>query len=114
MESEEERAEPHEETLPPERSWRGKCARGILSACLLLLFCFGVLEGLLFLLGVRPAWEESDPTAGYGRGIPLFVERKQGGETTLVTAPNKLPFFNKQEFPKRKPPKTRRVSRTPL
>jgi len=69
-----------------------------------------VLEGVLALFGVRPELEENDPSVGFSSQTPLFVEqRNPDGQVLLVTARNRLDFFNPQQFPKDKGAGTFRV-----
>lgn len=65
---------------------------------------FGVLEGMLALARVRPVIETEDPYVGFVTNIPLYVEERQPDSSVLlVTAKNKLAYFNMQSFPKAKP-----------
>jgi len=71
---------------------------------------FGILEGVLALAGVKPALRSEDPFVGFVPGIPLFVEQTDAdGRQVLVTAENKLVFFNRQSFPRDKGPGTYRI-----
>jgi len=71
---------------------------------------FGILEGVLALAGVKPALRSEDPFVGFVPGIPLFVEQTDAdGRQILVTAENKLVFFNRQSFPRDKAPATYRI-----
>lgn len=86
-------------------AWK-KCLFAI-AACLLVLL---LTEGLLALLGVKPALFERDPYVGFSSYIPLFVrDPEPGNSDTLVTAPNKRRIFNLQRFTARKPPGTFRI-----
>ncbi len=74
-----------------------------------LLF-FAVLEGGLALLGVEPAVDLRDPFVGFAGSSPVFVPDSNSGDAPrMVTAPNKLAWFNQQSFSSRKPAGTRRV-----
>ena len=64
-------------------------------ATLATLLFFGLLEGVLALIGVRPLLYSEDPHVGFSSHVPLFVE---GSANTLVTAPNKIRWFNDQRF----------------
>ncbi|MFC1523367.1 tetratricopeptide repeat protein [Thermodesulfobacteriota bacterium] len=75
-----------------------------------LIFClfFGSIELLLFLSGFSPALSDRDPYVGFAENIPLFIEEtRDDGTRVMKTAPNKLSFFNYQEFPREKGPKYR-------
>ncbi|MDX2480842.1 MAG: tetratricopeptide repeat protein [Desulfuromusa sp.] len=64
---------------------------------------FGLLEGGLALLGVKPVIQTEDPFVGFASNIPLFVpSQRQDGHQLMVTAANKLSWFNSQSFPKNK------------
>ena len=71
---------------------------------------FVSLELILAACGVRPvAWSE-DPYVGFSFVLPLFVEQRDAdGRAVMVTAPNKLRYFNPQQFPKDKAPGTFRM-----
>ncbi|MBI4600783.1 MAG: tetratricopeptide repeat protein [Planctomycetes bacterium] len=62
-------------------------------------------------LGVRPIVYDEDPYVGFSSRVPLFVEieRRDGGGSAMVTARNKLEWFNLQIFPRQKPAGTFRV-----
>ena len=71
---------------------------------------FLLLELGLALFGVRPVLYAEDPYVGFTARIPLFVrETDRNGETILVTASNKVRFFNPQQFPAKKPRDTCRI-----
>ncbi len=71
---------------------------------------FLVLELVLAASGVRPILYDEDPYVGFSSRIPLFVEQNRpDGQTSLVTAKNKLEWFQPQEFLKDKPAETFRV-----
>ena len=59
-------------------------------------------------IGVKPLSYEEDPYVGFSSQIPLFISN-EGNEELLVTARNKLAYFNKQEFSRTKPENTTRV-----
>jgi tetratricopeptide (TPR) repeat protein len=76
----------------------------------LLILSFGLLELVLAVVGVRPESTESDPYAGFSSNYPLFVEQSDSaGQSLMVTAKNRLEFFNPQQFPRVKPPGTFRL-----
>ncbi|MDA7934850.1 hypothetical protein N9B65_07395, partial [Akkermansiaceae bacterium] len=87
-------------TLP---LWK-KLAFSVLS---LSLF-FGLIEVILMAIGVKPLSYEKDPYVGFSSQIPLFISQ-ENSEEMLVTARNKLAYFNKQEFSREKPDDTTRV-----
>ena len=64
---------------------------------------FVALEVVLAAFGVRPVLYSDDPYVGFAANIPLFVEQATpDGKVQMVTAPNKIGWFNKQSFPKKK------------
>ena len=71
---------------------------------------FVLLEILLALGGVEPVLYAEDPYVGFAGNIPLLVEEKAAdGQVHMVTAPNKIKWFNKQRFLKKKPLGTYRI-----
>ncbi len=71
---------------------------------------FVLLEILLALWGVEPVLYAEDPYVGFAGNIPLLVEQKAAdGQVYMVTAPNKIKWFNKQRFLKQKPQGTYRI-----
>lgn len=71
---------------------------------------FLVLEGGLALLGVRSTLKTEDPFVGFASNVPLFVPSPAPGQGQLmVTAQNKLNYFNMQSFPREKPKNTYRI-----
>ena len=68
------------------------------------------LELALAALGVRPVASLQDPYVGFSSVLPLFVEQRgPDGRAWMVTARNKVRFFNPQQFPRDKAPGTVRV-----
>ena len=64
------------------------------------------VEGVLAICGVAPMRFEEDPYVGFAGQYPLFIEERDvdGAPTPyMVTAPNKLTYFNHQRFLKKKP-----------
>src|SRR2546426_9787164 len=58
-----------------------------------------LLELVLLLWGVQPILYNEDPYVGFSSLVPLFVEETgPDGNAYLVTAKNKLRFFNLQRF----------------
>ena len=81
-----------------------------LFSTLVLVIFFGLVELVLFLAGVKTLLYEEDPYVGFSSQIPLYVEQGGGDRgVRMVTARNKLRFFNKQEFAKRKEDDVTRV-----
>ncbi|MBI1357388.1 MAG: tetratricopeptide repeat protein [Acidobacteria bacterium] len=76
-----------------------------LFAAVAFLGFFGLLEGTLAVLGVRPRLAFDDPYVGFAKTIPLFV--RQGDE--YVSSPAKAGWFNLQRFPVKKPEGTFRI-----
>jgi len=71
---------------------------------------FGLLELTLLALRVEPASRQSDPFVGFSGQSRLFTERESAsGQPILVTAENRLPWFNRQSFPRDKPPGAYRI-----
>jgi tetratricopeptide (TPR) repeat protein len=71
---------------------------------------FGMLEGGLALLGVKPISQTDDPFVGFASNVPLFVPAKGSeGRRIMHTAPNKTTKFNNQEFVLEKTPGTYRI-----
>ena len=69
---------------------------------LTLVVFFGLVELALYVVGVKPLSYEEDPYVGFASQIPLFVEQEGDAGAQMVTARNKLRFFNRQQFAKRK------------
>ena len=78
----------------------------MLFAVLTTVSFFVVVEGILSAFDVRPQLYDDDPYVGFASNVPLFIEGKGG---KMVTAPNKVRWFNGQEFAKRKPKGTTRI-----
>ncbi len=73
---------------------------------------FALVELALVAVGVQPVLYTDDPYVGFSSRIPLFVEGKPVGDSKsveMVTAANKLPWFNEQSFPREKPSSTYRI-----
>jgi len=81
----------------------------LLPIAAIVIFVF-LLEGSLALFGIKPALTTEDPFVGFASNVPLFVPRPSlGGGKQMVTADNKLNFFNQQSFPLKKSPDTYRI-----
>ncbi len=90
---------------PPARPWRA----ALMAVTAIVLF-FGLLEGLLAILGVQPGLRGEDPFVGFAGRVRVFVEeRGDDARPVLSTAANKLRFFNPQRFPRDKAPGTYRI-----
>ncbi len=87
----------------PEYPWWKKLVFGALAVALF----FGFLEGLFYLCGVTPLLYGEDPYLGFSGTTPLFVAVEETGR--METAANKLRWFNRQSFLKRKAPGTIRI-----
>ena len=95
---------------PPPRRRRLPIWKLLVFAAATALLFFGLLEGGLALLRVRPIVETEDPYVGFVSNLPLYVEEEQpDGTRLMVTARNKLAYFNPQKFSRRKPPGTFRI-----
>jgi len=72
----------------------------ILMSALVFVCFFGLLEGLLAVLGIQPRMYSEDPYVGFSSHSPLFVRAQdtEGNEIYRV-ADEKLRLFNQQEFP---------------
>ena len=82
----------------------------VLFASLTFVVILALTELILAALGVRPALSTADPYVGFSAYVPLFIEeRGDDGRSWMVTAENKLPWFNEQRFPLEKPADTVRV-----
>jgi tetratricopeptide (TPR) repeat protein len=77
----------------------------MLFAILATLAFYLLLEFVLLVIGVTPASQQSDPTAGFNKHSRLFTESQKSvsNVTTVETAKNRLNFFNYQSFPRDKP-----------
>ncbi|MBI2435897.1 MAG: tetratricopeptide repeat protein [Candidatus Hydrogenedentes bacterium] len=88
----------------------GSRLKYILFLAVVLASLFVAVEAALWLAGVAPAADNSDPFVGFAGYAPLFVPGiGADGAATPVTAESKLPFFNRQEFPAQKAPGTFRI-----
>ena len=85
--------------------------KSILFATVLTCAGLAALEGVLSLLGVRPAVVERDPYVGFASRVPLFVADgvDRAGRQIMRTAENKKRFFNDQSFVQPKPNGTYRI-----
>ena len=82
----------------------------LLFAAITVAALFAVVEIMLMALGVRPVLFDEDPYVGFSSYIPLFVEQADpNGNRLMVTAENKLRFFNPQQFAAKKQTDTYRI-----
>jgi tetratricopeptide (TPR) repeat protein len=84
--------------------------QAVVTSLVALVVFFGLLEGVLVLVGVEPALRSGDPFVGFVSNAPLFAEQTDpDGRSILTTARNKLSLFNAQQFPREKAPGTTRI-----
>lgn len=78
--------------------------RKLLYGALTTAVFFGLLELTLLTLGVDLASQQADPWVGFSGQSPLFVPSESlSGQPVLVTAENRLAWFNQQSFLRDKP-----------
>jgi tetratricopeptide (TPR) repeat protein len=83
--------------------------KSLFGAIVTFLF-LGTFELLLIAVGVEVKSKTEDPWVGFSSYAPLLTERKnQQGESVLVTAENKLTWFNRIEFKPKKSDNTYRI-----
>lgn len=84
--------------------------RKLLYGAVTTLTFFGLLELTLLAFRIVPASEQVDPFVSFSGQSRLFTETKTAsGEPVLVTAENRLPWFNRQSFLRDKPPDGYRI-----
>ena len=83
--------------------------RKVIYAFIPLVLFWGMAEGLLALVGVRPENLDEDPFVGFSKSSPLMMEINASTGPRMVTKPNKLIWFNRQLFDKKKTPQTKRI-----
>ena len=82
----------------------------LLFAIITVVILFAAVEIVLLAVGVRTVLYDEDPYVGFSSHIPLFVEQTDpNGNKIMVTARNKLQFFNKQQFTSKKSAGTYRI-----
>jgi len=82
----------------------------LLFAIITVAILFAAVEVVLLICGVRPVLYDEDPYVGFSSHIPLFVEQTDpDGKKIMVTARNKLKFFNEQQFAPKKSAGTYRI-----
>ena len=85
-------------------------SKSIYFTFIIVTIFFGGLEIVLALIGVHPILLTEDPLVGFSGNVPLYIEEHHSdGSIILKTANNKLNYFNYQEFPKEKDPKSYRI-----
>ncbi len=71
----------------------------LLFTTIIVCMFFVIAELVLAILGVTPVSYEKDPYVGFSSYIPLFTEQlSPDGKSYMVTAKNKLEYFNPQRF----------------
>jgi tetratricopeptide (TPR) repeat protein len=89
---------------PAKTTHRLSRSRKLLFASVTTVASFGLLELVLWVSGVQPAWVTEDPYAGFSRHIPHFVESPDSSDQMLMTvSPSKSEVLNPQEFAAAKP-----------
>jgi tetratricopeptide (TPR) repeat protein len=100
---------PPERNAPPARGRPAFWVNLLVAAGSLVLF-FGLAEGVLALVGVKPLSLTEDPYFGFANGQPLFLKKTgPGGVEVYETNPVKLSHFNFQSFPAKKAKGTFRI-----
>ncbi|MFC1779948.1 tetratricopeptide repeat protein [Thermodesulfobacteriota bacterium] len=94
----------------PKDSQRTPLWQAVLLPVAAIIIFFLLLEGFLLLFGLKPALQDEDPFVGFASNVPLFVHSKgpEDGQI-MITAPNRMKYFNKQEFSRIKAPGTYRI-----
>jgi Flp pilus assembly protein TadD len=87
---------------------RGVFKKSVLGLAVMLLFFF-VVEAVLFVAGVTPLNDRTDPYVGFAGYAPLFEMSTRDGEGVFRTADAKFDWFNRQQFPARKAAGVQRV-----
>lgn len=94
---------------PRKRSAPARRVALVVFGCLVVPVTLLLLEGLLAAFGVAPN-RFDDPYIGFESTTDLFsLEELDGDRRVFSTAPNKLQFFNHQEFPEIKADGTYRI-----
>jgi tetratricopeptide (TPR) repeat protein len=79
-------------------------------SAIITLAALALLEGALFVVGYGQPGTRPDPFLGFEQVQPLFrLTADSHGNPVYATSPNRLTFFNHQEFPARKRPGTSRI-----
>ncbi len=85
------------------RAHRGGAIPSILLGVASLVAFVAIGESSLRLLRVQDPEEREEIFSGFAGASPLFFECRDGGRRVYRTSPNRLEYFNQQEFPARKP-----------
>ena len=102
--------EAHGPNSPASKSRRIPLWQALVLPVAAVLIFFLLLEGGLALFGVKPVTKSEDPFVGFASNAPLFVPSQSPGDAgRMVTASNKLQFFNQQSFAKEKAPDSYRI-----
>ncbi|MCA9169210.1 MAG: tetratricopeptide repeat protein [Planctomycetales bacterium] len=96
--------EPSQSPLAHNLPWRKK----LCFAAFVVLSVACLTECALWAVGVRPLLADQDPFVGFSAQAPLFVPA-DNDTSQMVTAQNKLPWFNAQSFPSHKADGTYRI-----
>ena len=102
-------AQPKSAAQPNEPRRKLSRAKKLIFSALVAALFFVFLELLLAVVGVKPVLAEKDPFVGFSAQVPLLEEQQIDGESHMVTASNKLRWFNKQQFSRSKQPGTFRI-----
>lgn len=85
-------------------------SRTLLFSGITTLATFVLLEVVLWLCRVQPAWVEEDPYAGFSRHIPHFVEVEDtDGPVRVTVSSSKRDVMNSQQFTATKPTDVYRI-----
>jgi len=88
----------------PQKKHQLSRSRKLLFASLSTLVVFGLLELVLWLCRVEPAYVQEDPYAGFSRHIPHFVPvNNSSGQVLVTVSPTKSHVLNPQQFTVAKP-----------
>ncbi len=80
-------------------SWTKKLCFSVITT----LVFFGLLEACLWIGGIEPVSDTTDPFVGFSSRFPLFEPAVDAqGQAVMQTAQNKLNWFNDQSFPRKK------------
>lgn len=104
-----EKTTPHNPPTKPPVKLTGR--KKLVFALIVGMGFFLLLEGALVVLGIGADGADGGGSdAVFETGIPVFVESADdAGLAQMMTAEHKLQWFNQQQFPKEKPPKTYRI-----
>ncbi len=101
---------PTTSTEPSNRCTKLPLRRKLLYGAITTAALLGLFELTLWAIGVAPASQKSDPWIGFSGQSRLFIDSKSpSGQPILVTAENRLSWFNRQSFLRDKPPDAYRI-----